>query len=120
MIGVQLCSDCQDTAVIAGLVSLDFAPSSGGNAKEADRGYTAVGRFVRRGAEKAVIRVTLCNEPGPHQPYLSGWKPTEFGPRILFHREIGANGSNSIQLRSAQDKRVRAGGKITNVANYFN
>lgn len=87
-----------------------FHLSLGGNAKEADRGFSSVSRFVRHGADKAVIRVTLCNEAPPNQPYLETWKPVEYGKRIIFHREIGANGSNSIQLRSEHDKKVKAGG----------
>ena len=85
---------------------------SGGNAKEADRGYSSVGRFIRRGADKAVIRVSLCNAPPPSRPYLEGWKKSDFGKRIIFHREIGAGGNNLLQLRSEVDNRVKSGGEF--------
>ena len=64
----------------------------GANAKEADRGYGSMSNFIKQGADKAVIKVTLCNVP--HKPYLEGWKTNDYGTRIVF--QVTSNWENPL------------------------
>ena len=64
----------------------------GANAKEADRGYGSMSNFIKQGADKAVIKVTLCNVP--HKPYLEGWNTNDYGSRIVF--QVTQNWKNTL------------------------
>jgi len=87
----------------------------GGNAKEADRGYKSLAKFIRHGAEKAVVKLTLCNENPPDFPYGTTWKPKEYGKTIIFQRDIGQT-SSLIQLKDENDKKVKMGADATSEA----
>ena len=63
-------------------------------AKHSGRGYTRLGRFVRRGQVRAKIRLTLSNNDNNNDNWPA-FRPETYGDAIILEKVIGRKGQDN-------------------------
>ncbi len=61
--------------------------------KHSGRGYTRLGRFVRRGQPRARIRLTLSNNDNNNN--WPAFRPETYGDAIILEKVIGRRGQDN-------------------------
>lgn len=83
-----------------------FIIGLGGSAKTTDRGFKQLGRFVRQGAKRSVIKIWMNNT----SVFMSDtYKPEKFGDCIIFERVVEAAGGSRMTLKNSTGKVVFKG-----------
>ena len=84
----------------------------GGTSKQAERGYKNLSRFVRQGADKAVIKITLQNShPDPNWK-RDLFKVDKYGDKIICERTISPIQSSFLLRSSNGEVRLRGGKRL--------